>query len=395
MATYRWVATDLRTNALLAELPLTDVTFGEVLNGAGEFSATLPLASRGQLVGGSALLDASGDPILDGTGAPLISGPGPAVPPMLATLWTSSSQPGRTAVWCVRNDSVVGGAIIWVRRRGMARPAELSGAGFWSLFRLQHLRVSKSYTATDQLAIARDLVTTAQAVTGANIGVTVGAEASPVSRTVAWAAYELKNLGEAVEELAGLDAGFDFAVDLTPSLGKVLTLSYPRRGRIAGATGIVFAAGKNLLDYEVIEDDSASARTYTAIGSGDGEDMLVSTATRTDLIDNGYPLTSQVGSWKDETVAANLNARAIAGAAAYAQTPTKWRVTIDPDDVDGGLGTFITGDEVLLVIDDDENFPAQDDGSPGYERFHRVLSYRVTVDGDGVETLTVELGDVA
>jgi hypothetical protein len=44
MAVYRYLAHDLRTNSQLAELPLSNVRFGEILNGAGSFSATLPLA---------------------------------------------------------------------------------------------------------------------------------------------------------------------------------------------------------------------------------------------------------------------------------------------------------------------------------------------------------------
>jgi hypothetical protein len=368
MSSWQYIAADLRTNQPLAELPLTGVSFEEILNGAGVFSATLPLA---------------GDAADSAT-----------TRRARARFLTAASTPGRTAVYALRDGSVVGGAIIWTRTRESDAPAQIAGAGFWSFFRLQHLRVARSYVGVDQLAIARDLVQTAEAVFGADIGVTVGTETSPVVRSQSWAGYELKQVAGAVEELAALDRGFDVAIDITPTLGKVLTLSYPRRGRLAGTTGLVFARGKNLLSYRVFEDDTQAARTFTAVGAGDGDDMLLSTATRTDLLDAGYPLTSATGAWKDEAVAANLAARSVAEVAARALTPTTWSLSIDPDDIDGGLGRFIAGDDVLLEIDDDDNFPRQDDGAPGYSAYHRILSWKITVPDQGPDELSVQLGNL-
>jgi hypothetical protein len=109
---------------------------------------------------------------------------------------------------------------------------------------------------------------------GADIGVAGGSELSGVLRDRTYQAYEVKQIGEAVEQLAAVDGGFDFAIDVTPSFGKVLTLSYPRRGRIAGTTGIVFESGKNLLGYTEDVDAGRQATIYTAIGAGDGADML-------------------------------------------------------------------------------------------------------------------------
>jgi hypothetical protein len=358
VAEYRYLAHDLRTNTALGELPLSGVQYGEQLNGAGTFQATM------SLIGNAANLLA----------------------------WT---QPERTAIYIERDGAIVGGSIVWTRQRRFNSAVTLGGAGWWSFFRRQHRRTRYSVTGTDQLVIARALVQDAEAVPGADIGVTVGAELSGVLRDRTYEAYELKQVAEAVEQLANVNDGFDFAIDTTATRGKVLTLSYPRRGRIAGTTGIVFEAGKNILDYEVAEDGTRSARTYTALGAGDGNDMLLATNTRTDLIDLGFPLTSETGAFKDVVIQSTLDAHALAGVNARAITPTFWRVTVDPDDIDGGIGTFITGDDVLLRIPDDDNFARQADGSPGYERFHRVIDWTLSIPDAGKDTLTVTLGEIS
>jgi hypothetical protein len=368
MAVWRFDAHDLRTNAKLAELPLADVEFSDTLNGAGDFSAKLPLSGDGAT---SATTSAS-----------------------IAALLTSSSIPERTALYMYRGGTLRGGGIIWSRRRAKGRPAEIQGAGFWSYFRTQHLRTTQTFAAQDQLAIARSLVTVAQAVTGSDIGVVTGSETSGVLRDRTYNSWELKQIGEAVEQLAAVDNGFDFAIDLSDGPTKTLTLSYPRRGRIAGSTGVVFVDGKNLLDYEVVEDGTRSARLFTAVGAGDGLDMLLSTQARTDLIDAGYPATSATKAYKDVTVQATLDAHAIAEVNARANTPTFWTVTVDPDDPDGGIGTWIVGDDALLDIPDDDNFPRQSDGSSGYRAYHRIVASKIQIPAAGKETVTLTLGPV-
>lgn len=368
MAVWRYDAHDLRTNLKLAELPLIGVGYEEILNGAGSFDATLQLQVEGAT--------------------------SPTAKATQAALLTSSSIPERTALYLYRDEVLRGGGIVWQRRRGKGRPASLSGAGFWSYFRSQHLRTTATYALVDQLAIARALVTLAQAITGSNIGVTLGAEVSGVPRIRTYNSYELKQIAEAVEQLAAVDDGFDFGVDLQPGPIKVLTLSYPRRGRIAGTTGVAFVDGKNIIDYEVLEDGTRSARTFTAIGAGDGIDMRLSTQSQTDLIDNGYPATSATGAFKDVKVQATLDGHARAELSARAMTPTFWKVTVDPDDPDGGLGTWIIGDDALLEIPDDDNFPRGADGSSGYRSYHRILSAKVSIPQVGKENVVVTLGPV-
>lgn len=361
MTAYRFLAHDLRTNEPLEELPLDPFQLTEQINAAGSMSATLPLTGR--------------------TGAGL----------SLAARYTAASAPERTAIYVERNGVIIGGGIIWKRTRTMGEPARLAGAGFWSFFRRRHLRSLQTFSAVDQLAIARQLVIEAQSSTGANIGVVTGTETSGVLRDRTYQAFEAKQIGEAVEQLAAVDNGFDFAVEVDSNLTKTFRLYHPRRGRIAGTTGVVFATGKNVIDWAVDEDGSRSAREFTAIGAGDGPATLVATRTRTDLIDGGYPLTSDVGSWKDVTVPSTLEAHAQREVDARAVTPMFWRVQIQPDDPDGGIGTWIVGDDVLLEVTDELSFPSVA-GAPGYRALHRIVESQLSFK-DGDEALWVTLGE--
>jgi len=79
MVQYRYLAFDLRTNVPIAELPLSDVSYGAVLNGVGALDATLPLVAGG------------------------------ASP--------AASTPERTIIFVERNGVLIDGYIIWARQR--------------------------------------------------------------------------------------------------------------------------------------------------------------------------------------------------------------------------------------------------------------------------------------
>lgn len=353
---YRYLAYDLRTNDALAELPLADVSFTSTLNGAGTFNANL---------------------VIDGN----------------AALMMAATTPERTIIFVERDGVLLDGYIIWKRILTNDRPRLLEGASLASLFRRNRIVTDITYTATDQFTIARALVTAMQDQSGGDVGIEVGSGTCGVTRDRTYYAYQRKNMGDALAELASVNNGFDWAIDIawdgeTPA--KNLALSYPRRGRIAGTTGLIFESGKNLRGYTFTEDGTRSARVVDALGAGDGNDMLISTKARTDLIDAGYPLTAETIAYKDVTVQTTLDGHATAGVNARAATPTFLTVTIDPDDVDGGLGHFVDGDDVLVRITDD-NFPATSNG-PGYSAYHRIISHTVTP-GDP-ETVAVTLGQL-
>lgn len=361
MATWRFLAYDLRTNTPIADLPLSVRSFSGTLNGVGTFTAQLPVEQS------------------------------------TASLLMSATIPERTVVYIDRDGVIVEGFIIWQRVRTPNQPMSLQGASIPSIWRRNRIVADLTYTAVDQHTIFRNLVTHLQSQAGANIGITVGSGLSGVTRDRTYAGYERKNIGDALAELADVDNGFDWAVDVVWSAGvpaKNLTLSYPRRGRIAGSTGIVFESGKNIIDYTFTEDGTRSARAVDVLGSGDGRDMKISTAVDTALLDAGYPLTAEVLSHKDVSVQSTVGAHATAAMRARSKTPTFLELTVTPDDIDAGLGTWITGDDALVRITDD-NFPIQTDGSPGYQAYHRIISYTVDIPDEGPEVVKLVLGTIA
>ncbi len=360
MTDYRFLAYDLRTNTPIAELPLSIRTFGGVLNGAGAFNAALPVEVA------------------------------------TAALHRSATIPERTIVYVDRDGVLLDGFIIWTRSRKPSQPMSIAGASIPSYFKRNAIVANLTYAATDQFAIARGIIDHLQSQAGANIGIVTGSATSGVTRDRRYYGYERKNVGDAVAELAAVENGFDWSIDVAWSAGvpvKTLNLSYPRRGRIAGSTGVVFATQKNILDYEFVEDGTRSARTVDALGAGDGADMRISTAADTALLDAGYPLTRETISHKDVTVQATLDAHATAAMRARATTPTFLSLTVDPNDIDAGLGTWIVGDDVLVQITD-EHFPVQADGTAGYSAYHRILAYEVDVPDTGPETVRVTLGTI-
>jgi hypothetical protein len=364
MAVYRWLAYDLRSNVALQELPLSVRQYGGALNEAGRFSGQIPLD------------------------------------PSQASYISSATIPERTIIFVERDGVIIpdSGYIIWRRVRTPGGAMQIDGLGIASLLRRNRIVADLTYTTTDQFTIAQGIVNHLQSQAGANFGITVGATTSGVTRTRKYNGYERKNVGDALDELAACFNGFDWAIDCAwgvSSPSKTLTLSYPRRGRIAGTTGVIFSTGKNIIDYTFTEDGSRSARAVDIFGSGDGKDMKVSTAVATALLDEGYPLTTETLAFKDITTASGgIDDRVVAAMNARAKTPGFLELTVTPDDIDAGLGTWIVGDDAYVEITDD-NFPRKADGSPGYTAYFRIIGYTVNVPDSGPEVVNVTLGPIA
>lgn len=360
-AQYTYLSCDLATNEVLAELPLRGVSFTLALNRAGDFSATLPL-------GDSRVTDL--DPI-------------------------SATEPIRTALYVDRGGVLLWGGIVWTRRYNSAtRSIELAGNEFWSYFRKRRITDTLAYTNEDQLTIVRELIDYAQAKPGGDIGVDTGSGTSGVVRDRTYSSYEYKPVGEAVEQLSAVLDGFDFAIDVAYSAGepaKFLRLGYPRRGRTATATGLLFeldSLGGNILGYSYPEDGTSSANTVHSIGAGDGESILRSVSSRTDLIDAGFPLIEELTTYKDVVVQSTLDAHAEADVEAFAGPVTIAEVTVQAD-TDPMIGSYIVGDEARFRIND-ERF-----ADDPLDTYHRIVAMTVRPGDDEQETVTLTLNEVA
>lgn len=344
MAQYRYLVGDLVTGTIREEMPFSGVTYSQVLNGPGAFQATIGLRHR------------------------------------KAT--RANLDPGRTVIYVERDGVLLWGGILWAASVSADDgKISLNGQGFWSYFRRRVLRETKTYTGIDQLAIAQDLVSWAQSQDGGDINVAIGSETSGVLRDRTYNDWERKPIGEAVEQLAAVEGGFDFAIDVDYDSGggitRTLRLSYPRRGR---DTSIVFELGTNLGAFTQQVDASVQANQIDVLGAGDGSSMLIATVSDTSAIPQ-YPLLDDVLTYKDVTLIDTLEGHGNAALAARA-TPVETIPTIAQFGPDTGLGSYITGDEATVR------------GSAGFidvEQRVRIIEISVKVDEQSSEETTIAL----
>jgi hypothetical protein len=383
LAEYSVVLTDFLTGALRGRYRVDALAYSRTLDDAGVMSATLSYADRRVLYK---------DPI----GATTLA---------------------KTAVYVERNESqIMWGGIPWTRRRQSAAPGKLDiqGTEFLSYLRRRFIVDTLVFAAQDQLAIARDLVAYAQgqamnAVTGhpitiakpgGSLGITLGSETSGVLRDRTYLGSERKSIETALKELASVDNGFDFSIDpvyssgLGSSITRPLALSYPRRGKPAQQSTLRWEFGSQMTDYDWPEDATAIATTSYAVGAGEGATMLQSSASAQYLIDAGYPLLETSRPYKDVTVQATLDSHAVADSKADGVPAVILPKIVVNGDMDPQVGEYVCGDEVAIVIDD-ENFPSwAPAGNQSINSYYRIQAYEVRVDSVGREVVTVTLGPV-
>jgi len=358
MTTWRIIYTDLKAGTVLGELPAQSFSFTDALNGDGSFVVTTPLVTTTPT--GRLTNDAS------------------AIQLNVAEL-----QEGGTAIYFQRDNAVLWGGIVWgVSADVGANLLNIEGMGFLSYFRRRYIRVDTTWSATDQLNIARALIDNAQAVPEGSIGMSTSeTQTAGVTRDRTFKGYERKEVAEALVQLASVDNGFDFRFDsFRDGSGDIQTefrTTYPAQGR---RTEIVFELGTNvqLLNYR--SHGGSLTNTTDAIGAGDGNDLLVRTAHNPDsLLDR--PLLESVLSLSSVSVEATLDEHAARAITRGSSTIKTLSVAVFPDEVPK-LGSYVVGDQIKIK------------GSYGYislNDFYRITSIGAAVSPDRAEVATLSM----
>ena len=360
MATYyRYLFVDLLTNNILAELPLTGVTFTQQLNQAGTLNGHL-------LLSGMATAQFNVD---------------------------AATIPGRCGIYVDRNGDLKWGGVIWGRTyNSTAQQLSIVAREFESYFERRRINTDTVFNNTDQLLIARTLINNAQAATNGNIGVQVGTETSGVLIDRVYYNYELKQVYQAIQDLSRQEDGFDFNIQvaydpITNDPTKTLVLGYPRIGTVYSATDpnalvFQFPAG-NIVEYEYPEDGAIAANTVYGSGAGSNEGKLDTVQQDATKIADGWPLLEEVANYSDVTDLTVLQELALGQVRATAYPPTTIKI-VTPAFETPSLNDYAIGDDARLIITD-ERFPNT------LDEVYRIVALSVQPGEDGPERVTLTL----
>lgn len=357
--TYRYLFANLLTNEIIAELPLTGVTFTQQLNQAGTLQGHL-----------------------------LLSG--------MATAQfnvNASTIPAKTALYVDRNGILVWGGVIWGRTYNSSEQRlTLAAREFESYFERRRITQTVDFFDIDQLEIAQTLINDAQSAPYGDIGVIVGTETSGVLIDRVYYDYELKGVYQAIQDLSRAENGFDFNIEveydpITEEPIKTLTLGYPRSGVVynvndPAAFVFLFPAG-NIVEYEYPEDGAIAANTVYALGAGSNDGKLIEVAQDTTKFAEGWALLEEQANYSDVTDEVLLSELAIGQVNAISYPPTVIKVVV-PAYVTPEFGTYEIGDDARLIITD-ERFPNT------LDEIYRIVALSVQPGEDGPERVTVTL----
>jgi hypothetical protein len=350
--TYTYLFCDLRTDTLLAELPLAGVSYSYELNGIGTLRGTIPYNDE------TLPLDPE-----------------------------TASQPGRTAVYVDRDGVLVWGGIVWTRDR-VKGGKSIQAAEFLSYFQHRHVKRTLSTDTSlllnpayvndggqrlfaDQRYIVWSLLWYAQNQPGGDIGLDLNPLAAPptgIDRTATYFGYERPEIYKAIAELAAAEDGFDFGIEVgwtsaannqAPARYRRARAWYPRRGRTAAESGLVFSKGGgngSIIDYDWPEDGTSMVTEMSGLGAGSGEARIVKTAAATDLIASGWPLLEGVETYSDVVDEAQVQGLVNADLTARSRAQVQPRFEVAAD-VDPAFGSYEVGDEALFVIDPEPQSP--------------------------------------
>jgi len=276
---YTYEIRDLRSNVLLEELPLADTSWTKCLNDTSSFSGSLGL------------------PLLDSLGG-------------LRDAYELTT-PAHTCVYVYRDARPIWGGVIWTSVYDSSTgKLSIGAADWWSL--LDHRKIlpvlaaeaftdtsmvaqlSTNFNGVDQNAIARGLLTQAQAHTGGDLGIVATTSNSSILRDRTYPGFSMTSLGEAYRQLSqvidGPDIRFDVAIQRDDDGAPIrqMLIGDPLLGAVG--SNHVWEYGGNVANYTWPRDATRQRTRSFAIGEGSDQLTPIGVYEDTSLYENGWPL---------------------------------------------------------------------------------------------------------
>jgi hypothetical protein len=335
MPEWTYQVADLLTGVIAAELPLANVSITKPINDSGTFGGDLNLAYN------------------TGVDDPY-----------------GLTTPARTAIYAFRDGIPYWGGIIWTRRyNSISKVVNIGAADWWSYF--DHRKIvplldtidgasavasyQVPFTAVDQNAIARALITLAQTHTGGNIGITLDSSLSGVNLTQTYMGYSLTNVADGLRALTKLNGGPDIRFDVgTPQDGT----NRPQRRMFIGAPllgvedGLVFEYGGNLISYEWPSDGTRMGVRQYDVGAGSDVSTPICIHEDTAKYGDGWPLLEAETAHDTVTDIPTLLSYTRADQAA-ASLPVVIPTIVVNSSMDPALGQYAPGDYARVIIQDE------------------------------------------
>lgn len=223
--------------SIQGELPVTSVTYTDLLNAPGACTVTFPV-----------------DPH-----------------PGLQLVTADTFGEGRTVLWVVRDGVPVWSGVVWGWSVSLDSDTVTADAEGWlSYVRRRRIDQTTVYTGVDQAQIANALVTLSEAPVEVDTGAIHG-----VTRDRTWFWWEAKPIGEALEQLSAVRDGFDHRftpVDTGTGPRVLFETRHPATGR---ATDHVLEVGTNCALTSWTGDGKQFATRVRGFGSGQGADAML------------------------------------------------------------------------------------------------------------------------
>lgn len=351
---YSYHLVDVRNNEVMAELPFMEVSYETVLSAPGEFSGSITVNE-----------DVNGKEA------------------------RSSTIPGRSALYVLRDGRPMWGGMIWKRRyNASSRKATIVASTFESYLGARLQPVTLKFTNTDQLDIARWLLENDDAA--ADILASVSDTVSPRKRERQFYAFEHNTVLDELTRLGDLIDGFDWNVIIgrhpqSAEITRTFEFFYPKRGVTAEASELLFEYPGSVRDFDIDEDATAGGNVIYALGAGEGIDQKIATATVADQLSAGYPKLELTRSYSSVIEQATLQAHADSDRDRLTAPVTVFEVTVDAK-TEPELGSYEVGDWARFKLQDDFM-------TPGIDQYARITAIQVSVeDSTGLEQVKITLG---
>lgn len=369
-----YVFCDIFTFDVLAILPISGTaTFSYSLNGVGQLNGSFSMED----------------------------------PAVINADWINATRANKAAVFVDIDGTYVWGGMVDTPQYTMsAQRQSFQASDFCGYInqRLQAKSYATNWSTTAKAAgaaqIAYQIISDALAVTG-TIPLSVSTPAAtPSEYAITFAApiSQAQTVGSILGQLQALGwrIGFDYACDVsqandgTPII--TITLSYPRRGRLAGESGLMFDVSQ-AEEFTWSEQGTLQASRFAEMGSaGGGSNVFVEWEQS---LADGYPLTEGVSTQSSFSPTATptsiLNAWGKNDLALFAYPPVTATVTL-PLFGTPTLGEWLVGDDVRLYIGADANGVSTVPRFPtGLDVYMRIVDATVTIEDQGKSTVDFTL----